>query len=62
MKSFSEPFREVVPYLQSEDFRYVSAAVHSREARRDIQYETPFVLWDAAAAEDGEFRIWKMYL
>ena len=33
--------------------------MHSREARREIQYETPGVLWDAAAAEDGEFRIWR---
>ena len=59
LNSFSKPFREVVPYLQAEDFKHVSAAVHSREARRDIQYETPSVLWDAAAAEDGEFRIWR---
>ena len=59
LNSFTEAFSEVVPRLHVEDFEQVSAAVHSREARRKIQYETPRVLWDAAAAEDGEFRIWR---
>lgn len=48
--------------LSADDYRYVLAAVHSRTARRDIQLETPKVLWDAAASEDGEFRIWRMVL
>ena len=36
------------------------AAVHSREARRQIQYETHGVLWDAGATDDGEFRMWRL--
>lgn len=44
------------------DFEYVVAAMHSRAARRDLQFETPKVLWDAAASEDGEFRVWRMIL
>lgn len=48
--------------LQTADLRYVLAAVHSREARREIQLETPKVLWDAGASEDGAFRIWRLVL
>ena len=59
LSTFSKPFSEVVPNLQVEDFQQVSAAVHSRAARREIQYETPRVLWDAAASGDGEFRVWR---
>jgi hypothetical protein len=44
------------------DYRYVVAAVHSREARRELQLETPMVLWDAGATDHGEFFIWRMTL
>ena len=54
--SFPVPFEEV----KDLDYRYVAAAVHTRQARRDIQDETPYVMWDAGAAEDGEFRLWRM--
>ncbi|MBI4090734.1 MAG: ThiF family adenylyltransferase [Candidatus Komeilibacteria bacterium] len=57
----SDPFSKCNG-LTAEDYRYVVAAVHSREARRDIQMETPEVLWDAGATQDGEFRIWRMIL
>ncbi len=53
------PIKEAVQELTLADFEQVSAAVHSRQARRDIQYETPRLLWDAAASEEGEFRIWR---
>ena len=56
------PLAEATEYLEVEDYRYVVAAMHSREARREVQMETPMVLWDAAAGEDGEFRIWRMVL
>ena len=58
---FPIPFGDAVGQLGIADFRYVLAAVHSREARRDIQQETPMVLWDAAA-EEGDFAIWRMIL
>jgi len=48
--------------LSRSDYEYVLAAVHSRTARRQLQFETPKVLWDGAAGEDGEFRIWRMVL
>jgi len=57
-----EPFRKVQDSIPVGDLRHVLAAVHSREARRDLQYETPQVLWDAGATEDGEFRIWRIAL
>lgn len=41
------------------DLRHVAAAVHSREARRSIQLETPYVAWDAGATETGEFHVWR---
>lgn len=59
VNELSVAYRDAVEQLSVEDFRHVLAAVHSREARRDIQWETPMVLWDAAAAE-GEFGIWRM--
>ena len=59
LKKYRHAFSDVVAEIPIDDFRQVSAAVHSREARREIQYETPRVLWDAAASEDGEFRIWR---
>src|SRR2546421_2512391 len=48
--------------LGPNDYEYLLAAVHSRTARRQLQFETPKVLWDGAAGEDGEFRIWRMVL
>jgi hypothetical protein len=51
---FPDPFSEAVHHLPVGDLRHVLAAVHSREARRQIQYETPEVLWDGGATEDGE--------
>jgi ThiF family protein/E2/UBC family protein C len=62
VREFRKPFRDVTSELTVGDYRYVAAAVHSREARREIQYETPMVLWDAGATGDGEFRIWRMAL
>ncbi len=58
----AEPFSKVAGRLPVTAWRYVVAAVHSREARRQIQYETPEVLWDAGATEDGDFRIWRIGL
>lgn len=59
---FPLPFGKASSRLEIEDFRYVLAAVHSREARRELQYETPMVLWDGGATEHGEFRVWRMIL
>jgi molybdopterin/thiamine biosynthesis adenylyltransferase len=61
-RPFAASFREVRPVLTVEDLEYVVAAVHSREARRELQFETPRVLWDAGATQDGEFRIWRLIL
>lgn len=55
-------YRETASELTAEDYRYVVATVHSREARRELQFETPMVLWDAGATEHGEFFIWRMIL
>ena len=60
VKAYPEAFSKVASLLPRESFRQVIAAVHSRAARREIQLETPEVLWDAAAAEDGEFRVWRL--
>lgn len=60
VKPYPHPFSKVASPLPPETFRHVIAAVHSRATRREIQLETPEVLWDAAAAEDGEFRIWRL--
>lgn len=54
-----KPFETVATSLP---YEYVAAAVHSRTARRDIQMETPRVLWDCAATSDGEFRVWRHLL
>jgi hypothetical protein len=62
VEPFAEPFSSATRRLQASALRYVLAAVHSREARRDVQYETPQVLWDCGAAQHGEFRIWRMIL
>jgi hypothetical protein len=56
------PYHDVAPTLASADYRYVVAAVHSREARRELQLETPMVLWDAGATDHGEFVVWRMSL
>jgi ThiF family protein/E2/UBC family protein C len=60
VKPYAEPFSKIAEKLSAEDYKYVLAAVHSREARRELQYETPMVLWDGGATDDGEFRIWRM--
>ena len=62
VNAIPEPFGRVGNALNTEDYRYTVAAVHSREARRELQYETPMVLWDAGATEDGEFRLWRLVL
>jgi len=55
-----------VPYLSAqanlniEDYRQVVAAVDNRKTRREIQYQTPEVILDAAATETGDFFIWRM--
>lgn len=61
-RPFVMPFREAKPLLTTADLEYVIAAVHSREARRELQFDTPRILWDAGATEDGEFRIWRLVL
>ncbi len=54
------PYRDASPLLASVDLRHVVAAVDTREARRDLQHDTPAVLWDAAATETGEFYVWRL--
>lgn len=58
------PFEEACAQrdLDATDYEWVLAGVDSAEARRHIQYETPKVLWDMAAAADGEVRVWRMAL
>lgn len=57
-----------IPYLSAqddlsiEDYRQVVAAVDNRKTRREIQYQTPKVILDAAATETGDFFIWRMVL
>ena len=53
-------FDEVRESLGRADLARVLAAVHSREARRSIQSETPHVVWDAAATATGEFFLWRV--
>lgn len=62
VRVFPTPYREALASLSAEDYRYVAALVHSREARRGIQCETPMVLWDAGATETGEFFLWRLVL
>ncbi len=59
---FAEPFNVAQQRIHVRDLRRVLAAVHSRQVRRDLQYETPQVLWDGGATEDGEFRVWRIAL
>lgn len=53
-------FDDIKDSLGRPDFARVLAAVHSREARRSIQSETPRVVWDAAATCTGEFFVWRV--
>ena len=62
LRVWPKPFSETKNDLATEDYRHVIAAVHSRNARYEIQYETPKVLWDAGATEQGDFFIWRMIL
>jgi len=62
IRPFVMPFMQARAALAKADLEYVFAAVHSREARRELQFETPRVLWDAGATGDGEFRIWRLIL
>lgn len=56
-ESYPRSYDQVASSLSMDDLRYVAAEVHSREARRNLQYDTPKVLWDAAATEQGDFFI-----
>lgn len=60
--AFTMPFSEAATKIPVADYRYTIAAVHSREARRQLQHETPRVLWDMGATETGEFHLWRMVL
>jgi hypothetical protein len=62
VETFSTSYSKAATRLRPEDYRHVVATVHSRETRRELQYETPMVLWDAAATEHGDFWIWRMIL
>jgi molybdopterin/thiamine biosynthesis adenylyltransferase len=64
VRAMADPrsFHDAAPSLVPADYRYVVAAVHSREARRELQLETPMVLWDAGATDHGEFFAWRMTL
>lgn len=62
LRTFSVSYEDAAGSLAVEDYRHVVAAVHSREARRSIQYETPMVLWDAGATEQGDFYVWRHIL
>ena len=62
IRTFSEPFLSVQKNLKIEDYKQVVAAVDNRKTRREIQYQTPEVILDAAATEKGDFFIWRMIL
>lgn len=62
VRPFANTFGDARPTLTAADLEHVVAAVHSREARRALQFDTPRVLWDAGATQDGEFRIWRLIL
>lgn len=62
VRTLHAAFDDVASDLSQDDLRHVIAAVHSRAARRSIQFETPMVLWDAAATETGEFYVWRVIL
>lgn len=57
---YPDPFNVVAEKLAVEDYQQVISAVHSRAARRSVQFETPEVLWDAGATEDGDFIVWRI--
>jgi molybdopterin/thiamine biosynthesis adenylyltransferase len=46
--------------MKAKDYKFIVSAVDNRKTRRDIQYETPGVILDAAATEQGDFYIWRM--
>lgn len=62
IRPFTNTFGNARPAFTADDLEYVAAAVHTREARRALQFDTPRVLWDAGATQDGEFRIWRLVL
>ncbi len=62
LKAWFKPYSEMKNDLAEEDYRHVIAAVHSRNARYEIQYDTPKVLWDGGATEQGDFFIWRIIL
>jgi len=53
---------DVIKGLSPVELRHVVAAVHSRSAREQLQWETPQVVWDAAASETGEFYVYRVEL
>lgn len=62
LRTWYESYQSAKSKLEIEDYRRVISAVHSREARRALQYETPGVILDAASTEQGDFFIWRMIL
>jgi len=58
--SFVEPVDDALPQLDQEQLAKVVCAVHSRAARRTVQFRTPAVVWDAAATETGDFWLWRI--
>ena len=62
LNSFTKAFSEVVPCLQVEDFGDASASIHSREARREIQYESPRVLCGRCGGRGRRISHLEMYL
>jgi len=60
IKKLSGPFIKKKKNLTKKDLEYVLATVHTREARVQIQYEIPKIIWDGAATERGEFMIWRI--
>jgi len=62
VKTWFKPYSEINNDLIKEDHCHVIAAVHSHNARYEIQYETPKVLWDGGATDQGDFFIWRIIL
>lgn len=58
--SHALPVDSVLNALQPEQRQNVVCAVHSRAARRTVQYETPAIVWDAGATETGDFWLWRV--
>lgn len=61
-KCFYEPYLTAQNSLEVQDLRRVISAVDNRQTRREIQYETPEIILDAAATEKGDFFIWRILL